>query len=642
MNGGLPQQILATASKRQSRHVSGVSVVPAAGEMPTLPTTQVDLANIQVPRTAEEAAKVLAALAREERTLMAQYESASRSRPMTASSVGLESPATPLSVYTPQQAGADLVSQAGPGAVKAVQVHRPRLSTEDAEANGVYSREPSYHYSRGRQPEAQHSAPMSRGEKLRITVPEGLSAKSTNAQSTAAQTPHHQRKSTASSADRRKSVVSATNTELTIPSFPNSPLPSPGAPPARSPAVAQPRLKSGVFDEAAFIAMVRRPRDEEAVKEADRRSRGMSTSLSTANHRLSGSSMQAFGLPLGQPISVNATQPAPAELDVQDSRKAKQRAMRLKAVNDAASDKARLTEARNQQSPVANKPPQRTASSTAATATTGATPSKLKKTGKSPANSRPPSRAATVASTKSRSRAASQVTSPLSISAIQQDGSTPLPKPDASHTLPRHQKSIMIAPEITSQTTLPSGLAPAQIKTYTFPELAPDQSRTTLIPQSGNSLSHSKSLGNFSRPNNQTADKHSLPLTMPAPPDAVFRTTARHRASSSAASHPSKGVRCFQNQKGKAYDQTAGMTGGSLALLQKMEAEVARREDASRAASRVGSRMQHSRIASRASFVLGGKGHDDVGAYAQRPVEKDGRDGVGVSKKKRGCFGCLG
>lgn len=642
-------QVTDLAAKRQSRRLSGLQTEPVQDRMPTVPSPQANMTNWKTPTTTEEAAKALAALAQHERMLKEQRDlNVSRASPMTVSSTGLDSHGGFTAAQT-SQANALSPGQAGaPSAIKAVHTHRPTLSNSNDDAPGVYTREASFHSGKSRdtRPTSQVEDSTKLPEKLVINT----------------QTPPS-KPASKSSSNQRKSTASTRSTELTVPSIPNSPLPSPGLPSSRSPGSAgssPQQWKSPVFNETAFLATVRRPSNPEAVKEADRRSRVVSANMSAVDRRSSAASIRppdearAKYAGLDQPLPHKTA----AEMkSTEDLRLAKQKAMRSKALKETGAahlnkgppkptaGETNKKEA-NKDKSSGSKTPQRIASDRS----TPSTPSILKKTGKSPANSRPPSRAATIASVKSRSRAASQVTSPLSISALEQVNSTPLPQTEFSaqtnpQAAPKRQKSAATLIE-KSPTSLHSA-SPSQSKTFKFPDLAVDDPRAPTLSQP-TGLSHSKSLSNFSRPSSRGVDKAAAPLTMPAPPDAVYRSTSRHQASNSGNSHSLQNVRSVNTLKGRKFDQTEGMTEASLALLQKMEAEMARREGASRADSRghsrVGSKI-HSRVVSRTSVIMGRQTPEGLSAVPPMTEKGMGFDDSAMSmksKKKRGCFSCLG
>lgn len=772
-------QVNGVTSRRSSQHYEQqLPLIP--NDVPALPPPQITLPEVwQAPKTTEEAAAALAALAeREESLRLYQHEEKRRTqegekitaavdsnlhpraavteqrprtaegqqRPLTAdsnrptTSGTVESDMIPTTAHSPEQAAIDVVLSPAPGAIKAVQVGKPTLtSSNDLQVTAV-TREGSVHSSASKEnkpppspalgevPKAeQRKAEKERLERDRIEK-EKMAARKAEQEKVLTEVTANVRNTsrpTSAVSNKRKSTASinrkSTNTinlimadvPLTplMPSLPSSPFPtvSPHSPGSKK--------QDAAFDEKAFLAKMRAPINEDAAKEADRRSRSMSTT-SQLNHRISHHSIKGRKTPSSsRPGSAHGHVHAGGEGQLgrksEESKRGKELRMRNNAVKQAGSAHLNATvkplagegkkknasatklpdlpversPSRTERAPsraterapsraterapsrATERTPSRATGRKTPTSSTTQTPSILKKTTKSPANSRPPSRSATLAG-GSRSRANSTATAGAGGSAIAGIKSQPLPQtefPVKASTSVKKQKSV---PALSSKESVQ-----ALMSAYRFPEIAHDEPALSASPFVGLGLQHSNSSSNnFSRPGSSAGKgpgaksltgnlAGTIASTMPAPPDPVYRSRSRmnrHGSGDSTRAAPAKSlhsVRSFTNDgsserpghsKRVSVDQTGNMTDASLKLLAKMEEELARRGGAEsvaggrdnasiRAPSRGPSRLGRSE--SRMTVEKGGP----AGATVEERDSWEKEDAASVGKKKnRGCMGCLG
>lgn len=758
------QQLNGISSRRSSQHFDQ-QLPQIPNTVPALPPPQIGLPEVwQAPKTTEEAAAALAALAEREEVLRQHHEERKKSqgsdqiaiaadnslhprtavaeqrprtaddqrRPLTAdsnrptTSGTVESDMIPTTAHSPEQAAIDVVLSPAPGAIKAVQVGKPTFTSGNDLQVSAVTREGSVHSSASKenkppaspslidltkeeQAKAEKEKVARDGvEKEKMTTRKAeqekvLTEVTTNVRNTSrpTSTVSNKRKSTASINRKSTNTINLIMADVPLtplmPSLPSSPFPtaSPNSPGAK---------KQEAFDEKAFLAKIRAPINEDAAKEADRRSRSMSTT-SQLNHRISHHSIKGRKTPTSsRPGSAHGNAHANGETPLsrksEESKRGKELRMRNTAVKaggahlnaavkplagegkkknpsatkipdlpvERASSRAERAPSRAERAPSrAERTPSRATGRKTPTKSSAQTPSILKKTTKSPANSRPPSRSATLAGA-TRSRANSTATTGAGGSAIAGIKSQPLPQtefPVKTATSIKKQKSTP---------SLGSKDVQALMSAYRFPEIAHDEPMRSASPFVGLGLHHSNSSSNFSRPGSSsgrvTGGKSltsnlagTTAATMPAPPDPVYRSRSRmnrHGSGDSTRATPAKSlhsVRSFTNDaperhthsKRVSVDQTGNMTDASLKLLAKMEEELARRggaesvaggrDDASiRAPSRGPSR--HGRSESRLDVEKG----ELTGASVEEREswEKEEGGSVATKRKNRGCLGCLG
>lgn len=740
-------------SRRVSQNMTPLNKQPLPklpDEVPALPEPKVKFEAWQAPKTTEEAAVALAAPAYRERMLGepqerkgerdleqnedGQYDEGETPQQAQGQQLTLNEEERPLIAVTgttngltntnsPEQAAVDLGKAAAPGAVKSVVVHETTLSSTDPLQSSAVTRVSSPSSTKkslkdkenGHVPEEQLPLldEQTATPEPRVTTwmdfPPRTSSRPDSIQ-------FNKRKSTAS--DKRKSTASALSINTydlapppSIPSLPKSGM-SPGLSGSSllSPG-AKAQRRSPCFNERAFIANARTPVSEEAVTEADRRSRHLSTSLSTVNHRLSSRSIKAFS----EARSVTPAQSRPGSahgstrhatpdptvaLKPQESKRSKERAMRDTAVKSAGGSniapKTLTGEGKKNNTAASSSIAPETGglASGRKTPTSTATPAILKKSTKSPSTSRPPSRTGTLASA-SRSRAASNATSATAVGPS--TNSQPEPRDTIttqSPAVPKRQKSLpLLTTEFSATSEQPRLLkheASADGRGFRFPELAaePRTASPALIgPSLG--LHHNHSMSNFSRPGSSRGlhGGTSTPVTMPAPPDPVYkRKDARQRSANNSV----YSIRTFRSLSRKStkrgngsktateeakkveVDQTGGMTEESLALLKRMEDELKARggsggapapdlnggyemrdlSDTEGELTRGNSRKSRhvaldgrtSAMSLRQHFQRQSQVSEEKGQTSSGPesFEKDSISSTGGKKRERGCFGCLG